>query len=305
MGMAEEVIHQKFGVPFLFFRRPQWDKFAGAVNTFAADTLLPDQRTLQLPSTHMLGQNFAKSFNVKFTDEDGKEKFCWQTCYGPAISRIYAAVIATHGDNRGLVLPFELAPVQVVIVPIIRGENKDKVMKKCREVETQLVASSLRVKVDDSENTPGFKYNQWEMKGVPVRVEIGERDIDSGTAMVVRRDTKEKLKIKFESLGSEMEKIGKSMLSNLVAKADAWFKTQLGKADSMGSLAGELEKHGFVRVPFCSDQMEGEKCADAVKEKTHANMRGSLFDSKETPKGEKCIACGKKATIYLYAARQY
>ncbi len=303
MGMAEEVIHQKFGIPFLFFRRPQWDKFAGAVDTFAADTLLPDMRTLQLPSTHMLGQNFAKSFNVKYTDEKGEEKFCWQTTYGPAISRIYAALIATHGDERGLVLPFDLAPVQVVIVPIVKGENKGKVLTKCKEVERQL--SSFRVKLDDSENTPGFKYNQWEMKGVPVRIEIGERDIDSGSAMVVRRDTKEKLKINFGELEKEISKISVSMLANLVSKADAWFKGQLGAAESMDALAAELEKHGFVRVPFCTDQMEGEKCADAVKEKTHANMRGSLFDSKEVPKGANCIACGKKATVYLYGARQY
>ena len=303
MGMAEEVIHQKFGIPFLFFRRPQWDKFAGAVDTFAADTLLPDMRTLQLPSTHMLGQNFAKSFNVKYTDEKGEEKFCWQTTYGPAISRIYAALIATHGDGRGLVLPFDLAPIQIVIVPIVKGENKEKVLKRCKEVEKQL--ASFRVKLDDSENTPGFKYNQWEMKGVPVRIEIGERDIDSGTAMVVRRDTKEKLKINFGELEKEISKISAGMLANLVSKADTWFKGQLGQADSMDALAAELEKHGFVRVPFCTDRMEGEKCADAVKEKTHANMRGSLFDSKDAPKADKCIACGKKASVYLYAARQY
>ncbi len=307
METAEAVIHRRFGIPFLFFRRPQWDKFAGAVDTFAADTLLPDMRTLQLPSTHMLGQNFAKSFNVKFTDDDGKEKYCWQTCYGPAISRIYAALIATHGDERGLVLPFELAPVQVVIVPIIKSESRDKVMKKCREVEASLRSppSSLRVKLDDSENTPGFKYNQWEMKGVPLRIEIGERDLDSGTAMVVRRDTREKFKIQFGSLESEIGKIGSDMQKNLVAKADAWFRGQLGKADRMDELSAELDRHGFVRVPFCTDGMEGEKCADDVKEKTHANMRGSLFGSKEVPKGENCVSCGKKASVYLYAARQY
>jgi prolyl-tRNA synthetase len=305
MEMAEEVIHQKFGIPFLFFRRPQWDKFAGAVDTFAADTLLPDRRTLQLPSTHMLGQNFAKSFNVKYTDAKGEEQFCWQTTYGPAISRIYAALIATHGDERGLVLPFELAPVQVVIVPIVKAENREKVMGKCKGVEKQLVSASLRVKLDDSENSPGFKYNQWEMKGVPIRIEIGERDMESGTAMVVHRDTKEKTKIKFDSLESEILKTPAGMLANLVSKADEWFKAQLASATTMDELAKSLDSHGFVRVPFCTDQKQGEKCADAVKEKTHANMRGSLFDSKEVPKGEKCVACGKKAEIYLYAARQY
>ncbi len=303
MEMAEEVIHQKFGVPFLFFKRPQWDKFAGAVNTFAADTLMPDGRTLQLPSTHMLGQNFAKAFDVKFTDDDGESKYCWQTCYGPAISRIYAAVIATHGDEKGLVLPFDLAPVQIVIVPIIKGENTEKVMAKCLEVKEKF--SQFKVKLDDSENTPGFKYNYWEMKGVPVRLEIGERDIESKSVMLVRRDMKAKVKVPEADLTNAIENASKEIQKNLVEKADEWFGKQLGKAKTMDELKAALDKQGFVRVPFCTDEMHGKECAEKVKEATHANMRGSLFGSKEKPKDEKCIACGKKAEIYLYAARQY
>ncbi|MDD5172294.1 MAG: proline--tRNA ligase [Candidatus ainarchaeum sp.] len=304
MEMAEEVIHGQFCVPFLFFKRPQWDKFAGAEDTYAADTLMPDGRALQLPSTHMLGQNFAKAFGIKYTDDKGKDEYVWQTCYGPCISRIYAAVIATHGDDKGLVLPVRLAPLQVVIVPIIKDETKERVMQKCKEV-AQAIGCCFYVKIDDSENTPGFKYNEWEMKGVPLRIEIGMRDVEAGIAVVVRRDTGEKIKVKTEELDAKLGEIANSMDTNLRARADKWFSDKLSFAENMDELAKKLEIHGFVRVPFCTDSMEGQKCADIVKDKVQANIRGSLFGSDAKPESKKCIACGNKATIYLYAAKQY
>jgi len=304
MEMAENIIHQKFGVPFLFFKRPQWDKFAGAVDTYAADTLLPDGRVLQLPSTHMLGQNFSKSFNIKYMDENEREEFVWQTCYGPAISRIYAAVFATHGDEKGLVLPFDLAPLQIIIIPIVKVETKDEVNRKCKEIIGTL-RDRYSVKIDDGEETPGAKFNLWELKGVPVRIEIGKRDIDSGMLTIVRRDTKEKKQIKESKLIETIEKIREEMLKNLISKADSWFKGQMTEANSLEELNAALEKFGFVKIPFCTDQMEGEKCAEVVKEHCHANIRGTLYGKDEKPTNKKCIACGKKATVYVYAARQY
>lgn len=304
METTERIIHQRFGVPFLFFKRPQWDKFAGAVDTYAADTLMPDGRALQLPSTHMLGQNFSKAFGIKFTDESGKDDFVWQTCYGPAISRIYAAVIAMHGDEKGLVLPFDLAPVQIVIVPIYKGENQGKVKPECEKVLKML--DDYRVKFDDSDNTPGFKYNEWEMKGVPIRLEIGERDIADESVMLVRRDTREKRKVKVKDLKKAVPETGNSMLATLLDRADGWFAKRMGAAKTLDELKKTIEKgNGFVRVPFCSDDLDARECADAVKEACAANMRGSLYGSKEKLKGEKCVGCGKEAKIYLYAARQY
>jgi prolyl-tRNA synthetase len=305
MEMAEQVIHGQFCVPFLFFKRPQWDKFAGAEDTFAADTLMPDGRALQLPSTHMLGQHFSKAFGIKYTDDKGQEQHVWQTCYGPCISRIYAAVIATHGDDKGLVLPVRLAPVQVVIVPIVKEGTKEKVMEKCREV-ANAIGCCFMARIDDSDRTPGFKFNEWEMKGVPLRIEIGMRDIDEGVVVVVRRDTGEKLKVKFEELDAKLDGLAQAMDKNIREKADKLFSGKVSSADTLDSLGAALEKgHGFVRVPFCTDRMEGEKCADIVKDKHQANMRGSLFGNDEAPAGKKCIACGNPATIYLYAARQY
>jgi prolyl-tRNA synthetase len=305
MEMAEEVIHQKFCVPFLFFQRPQWDKFAGAENTFAADTLMPDGRALQLPSTHMLGQHFSKAFNIKYTDDTGKDEYVWQTCYGPCISRIYAAVIATHGDDRGLVLPVRLAPLQVVIVPIIKEETRAKVLERCEEVR-KAIACCFFAKIDASDRTPGFKFNEWEMKGVPLRIEIGMRDVEADAVIVVRRDTGEKFKVPTKEVDAKLDELAQQIDKNLKEKADKWFSDKVSDADSMDALGAALEKgHGFVRVPFCTDGMEAEPCADKVKEAHQANIRGSLFGNDEKPNGKKCISCGNDATIYLYAARQY
>lgn len=305
MDMAENMIHREFGIPFLFFKRPQWDKFAGADDTYAADTLMPDGRTLQLPSTHMLGQNFAKAFNIKYKDEKGDDQHVWQTCYGPAISRIYAALIATHGDDKGLVLPLKLAPIQVVIVPIIKEETKEKVLAKCNEVK-KLLAKDFIVTLDDSDKTPGYKFNEWEMKGVPIRIEIGMRDVEEGIVVLVRRDTGEKIKLNPKDVKKKINEIEDSMKKNLMEKADKWFADKLSFAETIDELGKKLEKHhGFVRVPFCTDLLEAKKCADVVKDKHHANVRGSLFGSKDKPKGKKCVGCGKEATIYLYVARQY
>jgi prolyl-tRNA synthetase len=304
MKMAEEVIHGQFCVPFLFFKRPQWDKFAGAEDTYAADTLMPDGRALQLPSTHMLGTHFSKAFGIKYTDDKGKEEYVWQTCYGPAISRIYAAVIATHGDDKGLIFPVRLAPIQVVIVPIIKEDTREKVMEKCGEIK-KILDCEFVVKIDDSDRTPGFKFNEWELKGVPLRLEIGMRDVESDSAVAVRRDTGEKVKIKTGELRDKLCDMAQSLDKNIKEKADKWFAEKLSFADSMDELGGKIELHGFVRIPFCTDEMEGERCADIVKDKHQANIRGSLFGSDAVPTGKKCIACGNEARVYLYAARQY
>ncbi|MBU0591650.1 proline--tRNA ligase [Candidatus Micrarchaeota archaeon] len=306
METSEEVLHQQYGIPFLFFKRPQWDKFPGAVNTFAADTLMPDGKALQLPSTHMLGQNFSKAFDVKYKDEKGNDEYVWQTCYGPAISRIYAALIAMHGDSNGLIIPFDLAPVQVVIVPIYRDDTKKAVLKECKKLQKKL-SKDFTVKLDDSDNTPGFKFNQWEMKGVPIRLELGPRDLEKGQVVLVRRDTKEKsfVSLKSSELKKMILKTRDSILETLKSRADQWFSDKLSFADTMGELERKTESRGFIRVPFCTEELDGKPCAEVLKDKFQMNMRGSLFGTDTHPKDKKCIACGKDATVYLYAAHQY
>jgi len=163
MKTTRSVLWEKLGIPFMFFRRPAWDKFKGAIDTFASDTLLPDGKILQLPSTHYLGQNFAKAFDIKFKDEDGKEKYVYQTCYGPATSRILAAFISIHGDDRGLVLTPELAPIQIVIVPILIKGKEEKVMKKCKELKEKL-EKKYRVELDLQENNQNIYIHQQQTR---------------------------------------------------------------------------------------------------------------------------------------------
>jgi prolyl-tRNA synthetase len=301
METTEKVMHQEFGIPFIFFRRPEWDKFPGAVHTYAADTLMPDGKALQQPSTHMLGQNFSKSFGITFKDESGKDIHAWQTCYGPAIWRMMSSIVALHGDDKGLRFPFKIAPMQVVIIPI-KGVEKEAV-----KLQKHLMDAGLRVAVDSSDSTPGWKFNQWEMKGVPVRLELGPKELKEGMVTLARRDTGEKMKVKESELARKIPEIGASITRNLVKAADDWFfKGNVRDARDMKSLAAELKKGGFVRIPFCTDAKEGDACAGKVRDDTHADIRGVRADMEEKPTaGAKCIACGKKAGAVVYAARQY
>ncbi|MCX8197523.1 MAG: proline--tRNA ligase, partial [Candidatus Micrarchaeota archaeon] len=304
MQMSQNVIFEQFGVPFIFFQRPEWDKFPGAVHTYAADCMMPDGRVLQLPSTHFLGQNFAKAFDVKFLDEKGQSQYCWQTCYGPAISRIYAAMISTHGDDFGLVLPFELAPIQVIVIPIPKKGNEELLGQKAKELASFLSNHQIKAEADLSENTPGFKYNQWELQGVPFRIELGQQELESGILTVVRRDNHAKHKVKQEHLVDFIIKQSKDQLADLKKKALSEFESRLAFASSIKELKSLLEEGKLVGVPFCSIEQEGQDCARSIKEETTGDVRGIKFGKKE--KSEKgCIACGKQSSAVVYVAKQY
>ncbi len=300
MDMTENIMHKEFGVPFMFFRRPEWDRFPGAVYTYAADTLMPDGKILQQPSTHFLGQNFSMAFGVKFKDRKGEEQYAWQTCYGPAIWRIFASVIAIHGDDRGLVFPFKIAPVQVIIVPISLGK---KVIEKCKEIEKKL-KEQFRVKTDVSENTPGWKFNQWEMKGVPLRIEVGPKEIMEKRLTTVRRDNGQKQKVMERDIGMHVDNIGEDLTRNLIEKADRWFESNIGEAKHFRELEKSADKGGFIKTYFCSIGKPGQQCGEKLKEKLHLHVRGERPDRREKPSGN-CVVCGKKAGVVVYVGRQY
>lgn len=303
MEISESVVHQEFGVPFLPIKRPDWDKFAGAVYTVAADGLMPDGRIIQQPSTHLLGQNFSKPFNIKFTDRDKKERFAWQTCYGPAISRIIASVIAVHGDDNGLRFPFRIAPVQVIIIPINPKGNK-AVRDFCDTVKDRLFESGLRVDVDVSDFTPGWKFNQWEMKGVPIRLEIGPKEAKSRKVTLVRRDTGKEKGVPVKGLLRAVLKEGELLSQNLKRQADTFFKKYIREAKNLSELKKAIASGGFVRCGFCSTGIGGVPCADRVQEEAHGNVRGERTDKKEKPRG-KCVICGKPAKHVVYIGKQY
>ena len=299
--ITERVMHKLFGIPFLFFQRPEHDKFQGAEHTYAADTIMPDGRVLQLPSTHFLGQNFAKAFNVKFVDEDGKEKYVWQTCYGPAIWRIFGAIVAIHGDDRGLILPPEVAPIQTIVVPIFFKGKEREILKKARTIKQKIVRRGIRAEVDErEEHTPGWKYNYWELKGTPLRIEIGPKDVEKGQFVLVRRDTGDKINVKDE----EIEKIGKlldDIQRDLVQKADEFFKVKISEAKNMVELKSLLKKGGLVKVNWCGEN----GCADLIKSETGGGeIKGTLFGKEEKP-SEKCVQCDKKAKQVVYIGKTY
>lgn len=302
MKTTEKTLHEKFAIPFFFFKRPEHDKFKGAVYTFAADTVMPDGRVIQLPSTHFLGQNFSKVFGIKFVDKDKTEKYVWQTCYGPGVWRILGALIAIHGDDKGLMLPPNVAPLQVVIVPIL-GKDNEKVLKKCNEVKDALKEDGVRVKVDTREEyTPGWKYNYWELKGVPVRIEIGPRDMEKKQIIAVRRDTKKEFAVKDKQLAKFVRNLLENIQKNILEAADKKFKSCINDVEDFKTLKKILgTKGGLTRVEWCGKI----ECADYIKAETNGGtIRGTLFKKNERPRG-KCIWCNQQAKEVVYVAKQY
>lgn len=298
---TKNVLEKQLGLPIFFFRRPQWDKFKGAVDTYAADVVMPDGACLQVASTHYLGENFSRAFGVMFTDKDGKRKYVQQTCYGPGVSRILAAVISVHGDNNGLIFPFIIAPVQVVIVPI-PGENVEEYSKKVYEIVRGM---GYRVVLDNSEETPGFKFYKWEFLGVPLRLEIGPKEVRDKKVTVADRITRRKDSVDLENLEEYIKKFAQDHSKRLYEIAYNEVMNVLGHADSMEEAKKEIEnKKYLIKVPFCSIENDGEKCAEVIEKETGLEVRGELLGD-EKPRNKKCIVCGKEATCYVFLANAY
>ncbi|VVB74080.1 Proline--tRNA ligase [uncultured archaeon] len=309
MGISARVLGERLALPFMFFDRPKWDTFPGAEHTYATDILLPDGKTLQVASTHLLGQNFAKAFNVKFKDAENNEHFVHQTCYGPGIWRIMAAVIAVHGDDRGLVMPPSIAPIDVVIVPIIKSKaDPTAIVDKCRKLKDELIEAGLSVELDLSDKTPGFKYAQWEMKGVPVRVEIGEKEVAESRVTLAARDTKQRRQVSDKSVVQEIRKLGEEMAARLKKNADDYLVAHVKDAESIDEIKEILDKtRGYARVNIHSVEMDGKECADTLQFETKGGkVRGVRIGKDEKPSGDaKCVVCGKPAKHVVYIARQY
>ena len=302
MQMTQKILFEEMCIPFLFFERPQWDKFAGAEKTFAADALMPDGKLMQLPSTHLLGENFSKPFNVKFTDKDGREKHPFTTCWGPSVSRNFAAMIAVNGDNSGIIFPFNLAPIQAMIIPI--GESK-KIKETAMKLQKELSSIGLRTEIDFSEKKLGEKLYFWEMKGIPIRIEFGEKELKQKKALVFRRDSKEKKLIAFAQLKKQIPLIGKALTDSLRKKSSNAFEKKIADTKTIQEIGKALDAGKIARAEFCSIELDGEKCAsDLEKHVQGAQVRGIRLDKKEPPKGN-CVVCGKKAAKIVYIARSY
>ena len=299
MGIFEKGL-SSLCLPFLLCQRPEWDKFAGAEKTHAYDAVLPDGKVLQIGTTHNLGEKFSKPFDIKYMDQNGKKTYVNQTTFGIGLSRIIGALVAIHGDDKGLILPPAVAPTQIVIVPIYTAETKTKVMEKAGELLGKLEEKNFRVILDDREGkTPGFKFHEWELKGVPLRIEIGPRDLEKGQVVLTRRDFLERIPIAEEKLEEQALEVLDSIGFQLQKRAKELLKVTEAKTIKDMKKALE-EKGGFVHIDFCGH----ESCAKKIKDDTGAEVRGTIVGKKEPAKGN-CVVCGKKAVQKVYAARSY
>ena len=281
-------------MPVLTGKKTEKEKFAGAVATYGMEAMMHDGKSLQSGTSHYLGQNFSKAFNIKFTDKDGTQKFGYTMSFGVS-TRLIGALIMTHGDARGLVMPPVVAPVQVVIVPI--AAKKEGVIEACVRLKDRLTAAGVRVVLDDSDNSPGWKFNEWEMKGVPLRIELGPRDLEAGKLLCARRDNFEKTEMSLENAAEEIQALLKRVSENMYEKARERMNTRIVTKDSLEGILEGVNGGNFVRAGWCGCRA----CEDKVKEFAQATAR--VMDGDHTEKV--CAVCGKKSSATVFFTRAY
>jgi prolyl-tRNA synthetase len=301
LNAYKDVMESYLAVPVLAGKKTEMEKFAGALYTLALEAMMPDGKALQMGTSHQLGQNFSKVFNIKFLDQNEKEQNVWQTSWGFS-TRMIGAVVMLHGDDKGLVLPPKVAPTQVVIVPIpYKGIEAEKIATKAKELHERLKRLGIAVVLDGrGEYTPGWKFNEWELKGVPVRIEIGPRDMKQKQVIMVRRDNSEKIAVKDEQIESAVASLLEEIQRNLFNRAKKLLEANTTTVKTYGEFKEILEKKGgFIRASWCSDQ----KCEAKIKEETGATIRVVPFE-KEEPLA-KCVYCERQANEVVYFARSY
>lgn len=266
------------------------ERFAGALDTLTIEAMMQDGKALQAGTSHFLGQNFAKAFNVQFTNKEGNQEYVWATSWGVS-TRLMGALIMAHGDDNGLVLPPELAPIQVVMVPIFKtDEEHNAIVQRMSEIKAELEKAGVSVKIDDRDTLrPGFKFAEWELKGVPVRIAMGPRDLAAGTLEIARRDTLEKSSVSQEAVAEHIEKLLADIQQNIYDKALAFRDANVRKVDSWDEFKEEIKKGGFLLCHWDGTTETEER----IKEETKATIRCIPVDSYVCEEEGKCIYSGK------------
>ncbi len=297
LDIYAEIIEELLAIPVIKGRKTEKEKFAGAVNTYTVETLMHDGRALQSGTTHYFGQNFTKPFDVKFQNRDGKEEYAYQTSWGIS-TRLIGGVIMAHGDNRGLKLPPRLAPIQAVIVPV--AMQKEGVKNKAEELY-EILSDNFRIEIDVRENyTPGYKFNDWEMRGVPVRIEIGPRDIENGECVLVRRDTQEKIVVKLDKIEETLKKVLDQIQENMYNECKKRMLEKTTIATNMDEFIKNInENQGYIKAMWCGNK----ECEDKIKDITGAHSRCIPFKKEHI--SDKCVCCGKEAKEFVIWGRQY
>ncbi len=299
LEIYKNTVEEELAIPVVTGMKSEKEKFVGAVYSTTMESIMPDGKALQMGTSHFLGQNFSKPFEVKFADKDNVEHFTWQTSWGISW-RLIGAMIMVHGDDQGLVLPPKVAPTQVVIVPIYNlEEDKKRVLEKSNEIQQLLESKQIRTHIDDrNELSPGFKFNDWEMKGVPLRIEIGPKDIEKQKVVVAKRYNKEKLNLRFdeiEKIDLILDEIQTKMLEN--SRKEARLNTI--DISDYSEFKEKIGKGGFFNAYWCGRQ----ECEDKIKEETGAEIRVIPFNKED--KSGKCIYCNDQSTTIPIFARGY
>jgi len=285
-------------IPYVILKTPEWDTFAGALYNYDFFTVMPDGKGIELASVINLGQKFAKAFDIKFRDKDKKEKYVHQTCYGIS-ERTLGAAISIHGDDKGLRFTSDIAPIQVIIIPILGSKQDKKVLAKCKELKKKL-ERQFRVDLDlNLEKTAGEKFYHWEVKGVPIRLEVGPRDLEDQKVTLVRRDNKQKTQVLEPKAHAEIEELLNKVNETLNKEGKAWLKSMITIAKDEKDAKAILDKKGgIVKLLWCGES----KCGQAIEAKLAGGALG--INEKEAAKG-KCVKCGKTAKFHLHFARTY
>lgn len=296
LEVYREFAENVLAIPVLVGRKSEKEKFAGAQETYGMEAMMLDGKSLQAGTSHYFGQNFTKAFDIKYLDSDGAQKYPYQTSWGTS-TRMIGAVIMAHGDNRGLALPPKVAPIQVVIVPV--AAHKGGVNEKAAEINQALINAGVRTELDVRDQSCGWKFNEWEMKGVPLRVEIGPRDVENNQCVLVRRDTQEKLFISLDNLGNTVTDLLDDIQRNMLEKSRKFRDEHIKECHNMDEFKTAIDNKNFVKAMWCGCP----ECEKKIKELHQATTRVMPFD--QTPIDDKCVFCGKKADKVIYFARAY
>ena len=295
LNLYADFCEEVLAMPVIRGKKTDKEKFAGAEATYTIEALMHDGKALQSGTSHNFGDGFAKAFGIQFTDKDNKLKYVYQTSWGMT-TRLIGAIIMVHGDNSGLVLPPRVAPVQIMIIPI--QQKKEGVLEMAYALRDRL--SGFRVKVDDTDKSPGWKFSEQEMRGIPIRVEIGPKDIEAGRCVICRRDTREKIEVRLEELEEKADEILEQMQKDMLERARAHRDAHTSVATNMAELEDILNNEpGFVKAMWCGDQA----CEDQIKEKFAATSRCMPFRQEHL--SDTCVCCGKPAKKMVYWGRAY
>jgi len=305
-----EMMEEEFAIPSILGYKPEHDKFPGAKYTTTIETLMPDGKSIQSGTSHNLGQHFAKAFDVTFEDEEGEKQTAYTTSWGLSTRTIGTLVLA-HGDNNGLVLPPRIAPYQVVVVPIYQEDNKEEVMKYSEQVSSEL-EEEFRVELDDRDHrTPGFKFNEWELKGVPLRIEVGPNEMEEESVTAVRRDNGNKKSLSLEKVGKDVDEELDDIQDSLYSGLEDYLQENIREAESKNEILATIGKNrGYVKIQWCGK----EECETEIKDEVAAEIVVLPFDEDSEPERiqdeseyieEECAVCGEEAKRWAFFAKNY